>query len=218
LTDGNHVGYWNKQNPVSAARGPLPPHPCVSLSDGASERSRAPVDGRDNRGTRREWDSADGGRAQQIVDFEIGRLFTAQATGDRTGLLSAQGATGGPGPLLSACRFSSAFNSSVHFLLPQFEPAGRAHMPVTVVATGSSSPTSSTSLTHGGMPYKDPRGGGRARQVLFKSRPSASGVVPAINDDVAAGGRFCGCTALTGTCGTCHDTPKIVGNHSSPRL
>src|SRR5260370_30209002 len=50
---------------------------------------------------------------QQIVNFEMA-LFTAQAVGHSTGLLNAQGATGGPLPLLTQPldRKSTRLNSS----------------------------------------------------------------------------------------------------------
>src|SRR3984957_671373 len=59
---------------------------------------------------------------QQIVDFEMA-LTTAQAFGTRTGLLNAHGGNGGPVPL-STQPFFISVNSSVHFLLPQFEQPG----------------------------------------------------------------------------------------------
>jgi hypothetical protein len=56
---------------------------------------------------------------QQIVDFET-KLFTAQLFDNRAGLLNVGGAQGGPMPL-STQPFFISVNSSVHFLLPEFE-------------------------------------------------------------------------------------------------
>jgi hypothetical protein len=53
-------------------------------------------------------------------------------------------------------------------------------------------------------------------QQLFNSLPINITGVAGINDDVSAGGLMAGgIPSLTGTCGTCHDTPN-VGNHSFP--
>jgi hypothetical protein len=59
---------------------------------------------------------------QEIVDFEMA-LSTAQAVGRRFGRLDTQRANGGPGALVTQPFFIS-INSSVHFLLPQFEEPG----------------------------------------------------------------------------------------------
>jgi hypothetical protein len=56
------------------------------------------------------------------VNFETG-LATAQAFGYNTGLLNAQGASGGPQALLNQPFFIS-INSSIHYPLPQFELPG----------------------------------------------------------------------------------------------
>jgi cytochrome c peroxidase len=51
---------------------------------------------------------------------------------------------------------------------------------------------------------------------LFNSRPINIFDVSGINDPLSQGGLVTnGVASLTGTCGTCHDTPN-VGNHSFP--
>lgn len=53
-------------------------------------------------------------------------------------------------------------------------------------------------------------------QAIFNTRPIDITGVGGINDDVSRGGLVAGgIPALTGTCGTCHDSPD-VGNHSFP--
>jgi cytochrome c peroxidase len=53
-------------------------------------------------------------------------------------------------------------------------------------------------------------------QAIFNSKPINITGVAGINDDLSVGGLVPGGIAsLTGTCGTCHDTPN-VGNHSFP--
>ena len=53
-------------------------------------------------------------------------------------------------------------------------------------------------------------------QTIFNTRPITITGVAGINDDISEGGLVSGgIPSLTGTCGTCHDTPN-VGNHSFP--
>src|SRR6266852_1616529 len=148
---------------------------------------------------------------QQIVNFEMA-LFTAQAVGHSTGLLNAQGATGGPLPLLTQPFFISV-NSSVHFLLSQFEQPGG------LVTPGDGQFTSAIFNPFdawASMPNASPRAAVARGQAIFNSRPINITGVAGINDDVSAGGLVTGgMSSLTGTCGTCHDTPN-VGNHSFP--
>jgi hypothetical protein len=149
---------------------------------------------------------------QQIVDFEMA-LSTAQMTAMEGGRLDVQGATGGPIPLVTQPFFIS-INSSVQFIL------------------GSSGPETPGGITPGDglftpavfntfdawsrLPYHDPRAAIARGQALFNSKAINISGVAGINDDVAAGGLVPGGVAnLTGTCGTCHDTPN-VGNHSFP--
>ncbi len=148
---------------------------------------------------------------QEIVNFETA-LFTAQAIGEGTGRLDTQGANGGPGPLVTQPFFIS-INSSVNFLLPQFEQPGG------LVAPGDHGFTSAIFdifNAWAALPPADPRAAVARGQAIFNSKPINITGVAGINDDVAAGGLVAGgIPALQGTCGTCHDTPN-VGNHSFP--
>jgi cytochrome c peroxidase len=148
---------------------------------------------------------------QQIVDFEMA-LFTAQAVGNGAGRLDTQGAQGGPLPLVAQPFFISA-NSSVHFLLPQFEQPGGMLTP------GDGQFTSAIFNAFdawAARPAADPRASVARGQALFNSKPIDITGVAGINDDVSAGGLVAGgIPSLQGTCGTCHDSPG-VGNHSFP--
>ena len=148
---------------------------------------------------------------QQIVDFEMA-LTTAQAFGTRTGLLDEHGGNGGPVPL-STQPFFISMNSSVHFLLSQFEQPGG------LVAAGDGQFTPAIFNPFDawtGLPHAEPRAAVARGQAIFNSRPINITGVAGINDDVSAGGLVAGgIPTLTGTCGTCHDTPN-VGNHSFP--
>jgi hypothetical protein len=154
---------------------------------------------------------------QQIVDFET-KLLTAQLFDNRAGLLNADGAQGGPTPL-STQPFFITINSSVHFLLPAFEQPGG------LVNPGDGQFTSNIFNLFGAWAQSgSPEDEGylaarqsiaRGEQLFNKLQIPISGVA-GINDDVAAGGLVAGgIPSLTGTCGTCHDTPS-VGNHSFP--
>lgn len=148
---------------------------------------------------------------QQIVNFEMA-LSTAQALGNRTGLLDAQDANGGPISLVTQPFFIS-INSSVHFLLPQFEQPGG------LVTPGDGQFTSAIFNIFdawAALPYMDPRASVARGQAIFNSKPINITNVAGINDDLSAGGLVAGgIPSLQGTCGTCHDTPN-VGNHSFP--
>jgi len=153
---------------------------------------------------------------QAIVDFET-KLFTAQAFDFRVGLLSAAGAQGGPTPL-STQPFFISINSSVHFLLPQFEQPGG------LVTPGDGQFTSNIFSLYSawGQPANADDGYAQGRQSiargeqLFNTLQIPITGVAGINDDVADGGLVAGgIPVLQGTCGTCHDTPN-VGNHSFP--
>jgi hypothetical protein len=142
---------------------------------------------------------------QQIVDFEMA-LFTAQAVGNGTGRLDTQGAQGGPLPLVAQPFFISA-NSSVHFLLPQFEQPGGMLTP------GDGQFTSAIFNAFdawAARPAADPRASVARGQALFNSKSIDITGVAGINDDVSAGGLVAaGIPSLQGTCGTCHDTPGV---------
>ena len=148
---------------------------------------------------------------QEIVNFEMG-LSTAQAFGYGTGLLNAHGATGGPEALVKQPFFIS-INSSVHPLVPALEQPGG------LVTPGDGQFTSAifdTFNAWAGLPYNDPRAAVARGEAIFNSKPINITGVAGINDDVSTGGLVAGgIPSLTGTCGTCHDTPS-VGNHSFP--
>ena len=150
-------------------------------------------------------------RLPPIVNFEMG-LTTAQAFGHRTGLLNAGGANGGPLGLLNQPFFIS-INSSVHPLVPALEQPGG------LVSPGDGQFTSAifdTFSAWAGLLYNEPRAAVARGEAIFNSQPINITGVAGINDDVSTGGLVAGgIPSLTGTCGTCHDTPN-VGNHSFP--
>ena len=138
---------------------------------------------------------------QQIVDFEMA-LFTAQATGNSTGNLNAQGATGGPKALIK-----QSFFIGINSQIPAFEnPASAPFNPAIFNSFDA----------WAGLPYDDPRAAVARGQALFNSKPINITGVAGLNDNKSAGGLVTsGISVIHGTCGTCHDTP-IVGNHSFP--
>jgi hypothetical protein len=148
---------------------------------------------------------------QQIVDFEMG-LTTAQATGDRVGALDAHGAHGGPIPLLTQPYFTS-MNSSID---PLFPPGAGPELPGGLVNDGDGLFTPAifnifAAWAH--SEHEDPRAAVARGEALFNSKPITITGVKGINDAPGAGGL--GLASVTGTCGSCHDTPN-VGNHSFP--
>jgi cytochrome c peroxidase len=146
---------------------------------------------------------------QQIVNFEMA-LTTAQVVAREGGQLTALGATGGPFPLTTQPFFVS-INSSVHPLVPAFEQPGGLVTPGDGIFTPEifDTFTAWTDTRRGDARAAIARG-----QALFNSKPITITEVAGINDDVSAGGLVVGgVPSLTGTCGTCHDTPN-VGNHS----
>jgi len=150
-------------------------------------------------------------RLATIVNFEMG-LTTAQAFSNGAGLLNAQGAKGGPKALVDQPFFIS-INSSVHALLPQLEQPGGMVTP----GDGQFTPAIfNTFDAWGKFPEADPRAAIARGQAIFNSKTLNITGVAGINDDVSAGGLVAGgIPSLTGTCGTCHDTPN-VGDHSFP--
>jgi len=148
---------------------------------------------------------------QQIVNFEMA-LFTAQTIGNYAGRLDAHGANGGPIALTTQPFFIS-INSSVNPLVPTLETPGG------LVAPGDHQfiPAIFNPFdAWASLPDTSPRAAVARGQVIFNSRPIKITGVAGINDDLSAGGLVAGgIPSLTGTCGTCHDTPN-VGNHSFP--
>jgi cytochrome c peroxidase len=138
---------------------------------------------------------------QQIVEFEMA-LFTAQATGNTTGNLNVQGATGGPKALIN-----EPFFIGINSQIPVFEnPASAPFNPAIFNPFDE----------WVGLPYDDARAAVARGQALFNSKPINITGVAGLNDDKAVGGLVTGgISVIPGTCGTCHDTPN-VGNHSFP--
>jgi cytochrome c peroxidase len=153
---------------------------------------------------------------KQIVDFET-KLFTAQIRDRQAGDLNEDGATGGP-VSLAAQPFFISVNSSVHFLLPAFEKPGGLVTPGDGQFTSNIFNLYDQWAQYGG---DDEERAAARRSIargeqLFNTLQIPINGVAGINDDVAAGGLVAGgILSLKGTCGTCHDTPK-VGNHSFP--
>ena len=147
---------------------------------------------------------------QEIVDFEMA-LFTAQATGNGTGSLDAQGATGGPQPLVTRPFFIS-INSSVNPLVPTLEQPGGI-----TAGDGKFTPVIfNTFDAWAKLPPSDPRASVARGQALFNSVSINITGVAGINDPASTGGLLPnGASSLQGNCATCHDTPN-VGNHSFP--
>lgn len=147
---------------------------------------------------------------QEIVDFEMA-LSTAQIIDNNAGRLDARGATGGPVPLTTQPFFIS-INSSVNPLVPTLEQPGGA-------APGDghfSSAIFNPYAAWTSMPASSPRAAVARGQEIFNSKPINISGVAGINDPASSGGLLPkGIDSLTGTCGTCHDTPN-VGNHSFP--
>jgi cytochrome c peroxidase len=149
---------------------------------------------------------------QEIVNFEMA-LFTAQSFGSFTGPLNFAGGNGGPIPLTTLPFFVS-INSSIHALLPNGpeQPGG-------LVTPGDGQFTSNIFNLYNAwsaQPSYDFMASVARGQIIFNTRPITITGVAGINDDISQGGLVSGgIPSLTGTCGTCHDTPN-VGNHSFP--
>lgn len=148
-------------------------------------------------------------RLTPIVNFEMG-LTTAQAYDNYAGLLNAWGAKGGPLALLGQPFFITV-NSSVNPLVPTLEQPGGLVTP----GDGQFTPNIFNLYNAwAALPPADPRAAIARGAAIFNSKPINITGVAGINDDASTGGLVAGgIPSLTGTCGTCHDTPN-VGNHS----
>lgn len=148
---------------------------------------------------------------QEIVNFEMA-LSTAQIIDNNAGRLDAHGATGAPVTLTTQPFFIS-INSSVNPLVPTLEQPGG----LVTAGDGQFSPAIFNPFdAWASMPASSPRAAIARGQAIFNSKPINITGVAGINDDASAGGLVTGgISSLTGTCGTCHDTPN-VGNHSFP--
>jgi cytochrome c peroxidase len=132
---------------------------------------------------------------QQIVAFELA-TFTAQQVDNLAGSLSAQGATGGPSAL-STQAYYPGINDSLGG-----NPSGAAFDPnVFTLFTAWGNLTAND-------PYVAARESIARGEALFNSAPLIITNVKGLNDTL-------GLPAISGTCGTCHDTPD-VGDHSFP--
>src|SRR5262249_40829280 len=145
------------------------------------------------------------------VGFEMA-LTTATARDLIAGPLNRLGAKGGTAALVRQPFFIS-INSSIHFLLPEFEPPGGLVTP----GDGQFTPDSFNLFDALGRAARPgPRASIARGQAIFNTRPINITGVAGINDDVSVGGLIAGgLHSLPGTCGTCHDT-RDVGNHSFP--
>jgi cytochrome c peroxidase len=133
--------------------------------------------------------------AQQtaIVNFELG-LFSSQMMDSRAGVLSENGAYGGP-VRLSEQAYYPGMNDSLGA-----DPAGDAFNPTAMTLFDSWA--NSTMAAR-----KDVAAG----QAIFNSRPLTITNVRGLNDNAALGKP----ATIMGNCTTCHDTPN-VGDHSLP--
>jgi hypothetical protein len=131
---------------------------------------------------------------QDIVNFET-QLRTAQAIDFGAGLLSADGANGGPVPLASQQFFigiNDSFPPSFQFN-PFGTPFNSAIFDLFNAWANSGNPERA-SIARG--------------QTVFNTKAINITGVAGINDVL-------GVQSLSGSCGTCHDTPN-VGDHSFP--
>jgi cytochrome c peroxidase len=138
----------------------------------------------------------------EIVHFELG-LSTAQMRGYESGMLSGNGASGGPRALgnqlyypgmndtLGADPTGAAFNPSSMTLFSAWDSTYRA---------------SGEQEDHAQLRARIVEG-----QKLFNTAVATITNVRGLNDNPALGNP----TVIKGTCTTCHNTPN-VGNHSMP--
>ena len=178
-------------------------YPASLISDLAHQSLDATVGHAQGNGTR-----PTAAEQQQIVNFEMA-LFTAQSYGFLAGPLNSHGANGGPVPLTTQPFFIS-INSSVHPLLLSAEQPGGLVTP----GDGQFTPNIFNVYSGwSGQPSYEFRASVARGETIFNTRPITITGVAGINDNVSQGGL--GFQSLTGTCGTCHDTPNL-GNHSFP--
>ncbi len=199
-TGTNKILFTCEGTPVTTP--PCVPYPTSLLNDLAHQS----VDATRIHAQRAPNNPIDEPTQRDIVAFEMA-LFTAQATGNATGRLDAQGANGGPIPLIKQ-RFFISINSS---LGPALEPPSGLKSP------GDGRPFTPTIFDifdewRGIPPYKNARAAVERGQDLFNSKIITIRGVNGINDLLPGG---MASSSLDGTCGTCHDTPN-VGNHSFP--
>lgn len=134
---------------------------------------------------------------QAIVNFEMA-LSTAQAFDKHAGALNVHGATGGAATL--ALQTTSAFFVGINDPLGG-NPHGTPFTPVIFNLFDSWTNRESEGDDDGGR-----RAGVARGQALFNSKAINIIGVGGLNDDLKL-------ASISGTCGTCHDSPN-VGNHS----
>ena len=137
----------------------------------------------------------------EIVKFEMG-LSTAQVSDNRAGSLFTGGGRGGP-LNLQAQSYYPGTNDSLGG-----DPHGGAFTPT--IFTLYSSWVNGNGQEPGGASYQASERIAAGEQI-FNSFPLKITGVRGLNDNPALGSP----AEITGTCGTCHDTPS-VGNHSLP--
>ena len=142
-----------------------------------------------------------------IVAFERG-LYTAQAVDHAAGVLSAQGADGGPG--YAATEIAAGYYPGINDSLGA-DPHGQAFnsSAMTLYSAWAGA------AERGGDYFAELRAAARRRiaagEVLFNTAPVQISSVRGLNDNAALGSPV----KFVGTCTTCHDTPD-TGNHSFP--
>lgn len=134
----------------------------------------------------------DAATAQAIRDFESA-LYTAQVLDKRAGVLSADGANGGPIPL-SLQQFFLGINDPLGG-----NPNGTAFSPNVFSLFDNWGATNNSQMDSARASIK--RG-----EQLFNTLPIAITGVRGLNDVLNT-------PVIMGTCGTCHDSPN-VGDHS----
>jgi cytochrome c peroxidase len=142
-----------------------------------------------------------------IVAFERG-LYTAQAYDYAAGVLSVQGANGGPRYASSelAVDYYPGINDSLGA-----DPHGNAFDPSAMTLYSAWA----GAAERGGNYFAELQAAARRRiaagEVLFNTAPVQISNVRGLNDNAALGSPV----KFVGTCTTCHDTPD-TGNHSFP--
>jgi cytochrome c peroxidase len=142
-----------------------------------------------------------------IVSFERG-LYTAQTYDTAAGVLSAQGAHGGPE--YAATVLAASYHPGINDSLGA-DPDGAAFNPQAMTLYSAWS----AAAERGGDYRAELQAAARRRiaagEALFNSAPVQISNVRGLNDNVALGSPV----KFAGTCTTCHDTPN-TGNHSFP--
>jgi cytochrome c peroxidase len=132
---------------------------------------------------------------ESIVAFEM-QLFTAQQMDFRAGILDADGARGGPRPLIDQ-EYYFGINDPLGA-----DPEG--FNPVSMTAFDGWA----NAAEYGRRGREAARAAIARGQALFNTHPIAITGVSGLNDDLNV-------QSIPGTCTTCHDTPN-AGNHSVP--